>query len=101
MQRCRPSRNRALAGKATTPASAPPCTLQNQFDSIDLSDNAIVRLDGFPKLTRLQALHLNNNRILKIGRGLEGGRGGEGCCMRAGLAPRHTHPHSPTGRKRL
>lgn len=46
--------------------------VQNQFDSIDLSDNAVVRLEGFPKLPRLQALHLNNNRIIRIARNLEG-----------------------------
>ena len=47
--------------------------MQNQFDSIDLSDNAIVRLEGFPKLPRLKVLHLNNNRINRIARHLEGG----------------------------
>ena len=45
--------------------------VQNQFDSIDFSDNSIVRLEGFPKLPRLSCLHLNNNRITRIGRGLE------------------------------
>ncbi|GIL52760.1 hypothetical protein Vafri_8549 [Volvox africanus] len=44
---------------------------QNQFDSIDLSDNAIVRLDGFPKLLRLKQLLMNNNRVARIARGLE------------------------------
>ncbi|KAK2080483.1 hypothetical protein QBZ16_000336 [Prototheca wickerhamii] len=44
---------------------------ENQFDSIDLSDNAIARLEGFPKLLRLKVLHLNNNRVNKIGRNLE------------------------------
>ncbi|PNW72167.1 hypothetical protein CHLRE_16g679600v5 [Chlamydomonas reinhardtii] len=44
---------------------------QNQFDSIDLSDNAIVRVDGFPKLLRLKQLLLNNNRVARIARGLE------------------------------
>ncbi|PNH08090.1 U2 small nuclear ribonucleoprotein A' [Tetrabaena socialis] len=46
-------------------------TTQNQFDSIDLSDNAIVRLDGFPKLLRLKQLLINNNRVARISRGLE------------------------------
>lgn len=50
----------------------PLLVLQNQFDSIDLSDNSIVRLEGFPKLPRLQCLHLNNNRINRIARNLEG-----------------------------
>jgi Leucine-rich repeat (LRR) protein len=45
--------------------------LQNQFDSIDLSDNAIVRLEGFPRLPRLKMLLLSNNRIAKIARNLE------------------------------
>jgi hypothetical protein len=55
------------------PAPALP-SLQNQFDSIDLSDNAVVRLDGFPKLARLKVLLLNNNRVNKIARNLEGAR---------------------------
>lgn len=54
----------------STPTLSP---VQNQFDSIDLSDNGIVRLEGFPKLLRLKVLHLNSNRVIKIGRGLEGG----------------------------
>jgi len=52
-------------------ASAP----QDQFDSIDLSDNAIVRLEGFPRLPRLKVLLLHNNRIAKIARNLEGKHG--------------------------
>jgi hypothetical protein len=47
------------------------CAVQNQFDSIDLSDNAIVRLEGFPRLPRLKMLLLSNNRIAKIARNLE------------------------------
>ena len=47
--------------------------MQNQFDSIDLSDNAVLILEGFPKLPRLKSLYLNNNRIIRIGRNLEGG----------------------------
>jgi U2 small nuclear ribonucleoprotein A' len=45
---------------------------QNQFDSIDLSDNAITLLQGFPRLLRLKQLLLNNNRIMRIDRKLEG-----------------------------
>ena len=45
---------------------------QDQFDSIDFSDNAIVFLEGFPKLNRLKSLLLNNNRISRIGRHLHG-----------------------------
>ena len=44
---------------------------QNQFDAIDLSDNEIVRLDGFPVLPRLHTLTLCNNRIARIAPGLE------------------------------
>lgn len=38
----------------------------DQFDAIDLSDNDITRLDGFPTLKRLKTLFINNNRIAKI-----------------------------------
>ncbi|KAK9835984.1 hypothetical protein WJX81_003873 [Elliptochloris bilobata] len=44
---------------------------QNQFDSIDLSDNAVIILENFPKLPRLKTLLLNNNRITRIARKLE------------------------------
>lgn len=44
---------------------------ENQFDCIDLSDNAIVKLEGFPKLPRLKQLLLSNNRISKIAKQLE------------------------------
>ena len=45
---------------------------QNQFDSIDLSDNAVIILEGFPKLPRLKTLLLSNNRITRIARKLDG-----------------------------
>ena len=32
----------------------------------------VVRLEGFPKLPRLKTLLLNNNRIVRVGRHLEG-----------------------------
>lgn len=35
----------------------------DQFDTIDLSDNEIRKLDGFPLLRRLKTLLMNNNRI--------------------------------------
>ncbi|XP_016091568.1 U2 small nuclear ribonucleoprotein A' [Sinocyclocheilus grahami] len=35
----------------------------DQFDTIDLSDNEIRKLDGFPLLKRLKTLLMNNNRI--------------------------------------
>jgi U2 small nuclear ribonucleoprotein A' len=43
---------------------------EGQFDCIDLSDNAIVRLEGLPKLPRLAALHLAGNRVARVARGL-------------------------------
>jgi Leucine-rich repeat (LRR) protein len=46
--------------------------LQNQFDTIDLSDNAIVRLEGFPRLLRLKEVFLNNNRIGRIEKTVSG-----------------------------
>lgn len=39
---------------------------QDQFDSIDFSDNEILKLDGFPLLNRLRSILLNNNLITKI-----------------------------------
>ena len=45
---------------------------QNQFDSIDLSDNAVVKIEGFPRLLRLKQLLLNNNRVSRIEKKLEG-----------------------------
>lgn len=39
---------------------------------MDLTDNAIIILDGFPKLPRLKTLLLSNNRVTRIGRSLEG-----------------------------
>lgn len=43
----------------------------DQFDTIDLSDNDIRKLDGFPYLHRLKCLLLNNNRICRIGDDLQ------------------------------
>ncbi|XP_051136409.1 U2 small nuclear ribonucleoprotein A' [Andrographis paniculata] len=39
---------------------------EDQFDTIDLSDNEIVKLENFPLLNRLGTLFLNNNRITRI-----------------------------------
>lgn len=36
----------------------------DQFDTIDMSDNDIRKLDGFPLLKRLKSMFLNNNRIV-------------------------------------
>ena len=44
---------------------------QNQFDAIDLSDNEIVRLEGFPVLPRLHTLTLCNNRIARVAPGTQ------------------------------
>jgi len=38
----------------------------DQFDSIDMSDNDIKRLDNFPQLKRVTKILLSNNRISKI-----------------------------------
>jgi U2 small nuclear ribonucleoprotein A' len=38
--------------------------LQDQFDTIDFSDNDIRKIDGFPYLPRLKTLILNNNRVV-------------------------------------
>lgn len=46
-------------------------TTLDQFDCIDFSDNEIRKLDGFPYLQRVKCLLLNNNRIVRIGEGLE------------------------------
>jgi len=43
---------------------------RDQFDTIDLSDNEIKKLDNFPLLKRLGCLLLSNNRISKIADGL-------------------------------
>ncbi|XP_007049957.2 PREDICTED: U2 small nuclear ribonucleoprotein A' [Theobroma cacao] len=39
---------------------------EDQFDTIDLSDNEIVKLDNFPYLNRLGTLLINNNRVTRI-----------------------------------
>ncbi|KAL6972938.1 hypothetical protein U1Q18_027112 [Sarracenia purpurea var. burkii] len=39
---------------------------EDQFDTIDLSDNEIVKLENFPYLSRLGTLLVNNNRITRI-----------------------------------
>ncbi|KAJ1179478.1 hypothetical protein NDU88_004712 [Pleurodeles waltl] len=43
----------------------------DQFDTIDFSDNEIRKIEGFPLLKRLKTLLVNNNRICRIGEGLE------------------------------
>ncbi|KAG6415733.1 hypothetical protein SASPL_123148 [Salvia splendens] len=39
---------------------------EDQFDTLDLSDNEIVKLENFPLMNRLGTLLLNNNRITRI-----------------------------------
>jgi len=41
-------------------------SLQDQFDTVDLSDNEIVKLENLPNLNRLGTLLINNNRITRI-----------------------------------
>jgi len=48
-----------------------PSPLQDQYDTIDLSDNEIKKIDNFPELTRLRTLFFNNNRISKIAHDLD------------------------------
>uniref|UniRef100_T1J0P1 Probable U2 small nuclear ribonucleoprotein A' n=1 Tax=Strigamia maritima TaxID=126957 RepID=T1J0P1_STRMM len=43
----------------------------DQFDTIDLSDNDIRKVDGFPLLRRLKSLLLNNNRIVRVAEDLQ------------------------------
>ncbi|GFY67373.1 u2 small nuclear ribonucleoprotein A' [Trichonephila inaurata madagascariensis] len=43
----------------------------DQFDCIDLSDNDIRKLDGFPQLKRLKTILINNNRVCRIGENLQ------------------------------
>jgi len=42
------------------------CCLKDQFDTLELSDNEIRKLDGFPLLRRLKCVVLNNNRISSV-----------------------------------
>lgn len=43
---------------------------QDQYQVIDMSDNDILKIDGFPILTRLEVLLFANNRICRIVKGL-------------------------------
>ena len=38
----------------------------DQFDTLELSDNEITKLDNFPRFTRLRTIILNNNFISRI-----------------------------------
>ncbi|CAA7400739.1 unnamed protein product [Spirodela intermedia] len=39
---------------------------EDQFDTIDLTDNEIVKLENFPHMSRLGTLLMNNNRVTRI-----------------------------------
>ncbi|XP_078441309.1 U2 small nuclear ribonucleoprotein A [Wolffia australiana] len=39
---------------------------EDQFDTIDLTDNEIVKLENFPPMMRLGTLLMNNNRVTRI-----------------------------------
>eukprot|EP01129_Flabellula_baltica_P012032 TRINITY_DN5372_c0_g1_i2.p1 TRINITY_DN5372_c0_g1~~TRINITY_DN5372_c0_g1_i2.p1 ORF type:complete len:236 (+),score=63.38 TRINITY_DN5372_c0_g1_i2:24-731(+) len=43
---------------------------EDQFDTIDLSDNTITKLEGFPLMNRMRTLLLSNNQIKYIADGL-------------------------------
>ncbi|KAK3726573.1 hypothetical protein QZH41_011030 [Actinostola sp. cb2023] len=43
----------------------------DQFDTIDMSDNDILKIEGFPLLKRLKSILFNNNRICRVVEGLE------------------------------
>jgi len=43
---------------------------QDQYDTIDFTDNEIGKLENFPLLPRLHSLFFNNNHITKIAQGL-------------------------------
>lgn len=49
----------------------PAHSAQDQFDVLDLTDNEIKKLEGFPLLHRLTSLFLSNNRITRIAPKLE------------------------------
>ena len=47
-----------------------PGSTLDQFDCIDMSNNEIRKLDGFPLLSRMKTLLLSNNRIVRISDGM-------------------------------
>lgn len=42
------------------------CFAQDGYDSIDLSDNALQKLENFPSMPNLRTLLLNNNMVARI-----------------------------------
>ncbi len=63
-----PIRPLLLCARADRPCARP--RSQNQFDSIDLSDNEIRKLECLAVLPRLKMLMLSNNRVIRIANGL-------------------------------
>ena len=55
--RCRPR------SRATTPTPSLPAVAQDQFDSLDLSDNEIRKLECMAVLPRVKLLMFNNNQL--------------------------------------
>lgn len=45
---------------------------QDQFDTIDLTDNEIVKVENFPHMSRLGTLLMNNNRVTRINANIGG-----------------------------
>eukprot|EP00164_Ancoracysta_twista_P005592 GFYU01007670.1.p1 GENE.GFYU01007670.1~~GFYU01007670.1.p1 ORF type:complete len:251 (-),score=63.76 GFYU01007670.1:325-1077(-) len=43
---------------------------QDQFDTIDISDNEIRRVENFPYLKRLKCIIMNNNKVSRVATGL-------------------------------
>jgi len=60
--------NSSVCSTGMPVANSSVCTFfmcrQDQFDTVDFSDNDIRKLDGFPLLKRLKTMLLNNNRIV-------------------------------------
>lgn len=40
--------------------------MQDQFDTLDLSDNEIKKMDNFPRMNRLRTVLLSNNHITRL-----------------------------------
>uniref|UniRef100_A0A5F9D1K5 U2A'/phosphoprotein 32 family A C-terminal domain-containing protein n=1 Tax=Oryctolagus cuniculus TaxID=9986 RepID=A0A5F9D1K5_RABIT len=64
-------RDRSWAFKYKAPVIENLGAALDQFDAIDFSDNEIRKLDGFPLLRRLKTLLVSNNRLCRIGEGLD------------------------------
>jgi Leucine-rich repeat (LRR) protein len=62
---------RSIAASLFFFAHLPPFFRPLQPLYLDLSDNGVLTLDGFPRLPRLGTLLLSNNRVSRIGANLE------------------------------